>query len=168
MRFKEWITKVISKGLLCAAYTDKVESALSKKKLMDIVLDANGVSWLPQMQAKGISLPYETIINEFGAYINGRYKAEYSKGDRLFYTSCLYCCYGESIQIDTTATTLLGCNCEVNITDYDFVKIYIDANCDVRINCPDNARCLVEYWGNPQIKVNANKKTNVVISKGEE
>lgn len=60
MRFSEWINKIIESGLLCEAYTDKVEEAKSKKRLMDIVLDSNGQSYLCEMQAKGMALPYET------------------------------------------------------------------------------------------------------------
>lgn len=163
MRFKEWITKIISRGFLCKAYTDKVEQAISKKRLMDVVLDANGVSYLPEMQAKGMALPYETITSEFKAYINGNYKAEFSKGDRVFYTSCLYCCYSEPIHIDTTVTTLLGCNSEITIDDYDFVKLYLDSNCVVKINCPKNARCLVEYWGNAKIELVGDNKSVEMI-----
>lgn len=168
MKFSEWITKVIESGLLCETYTDKVEEAKTKKRLMDIVLDSNGQSWLPEMQAKGMALPYETIVTEFKSYINGRYKAEFSKGDKVFYTSCLYCCYDDSVEVDTTATVLLGCKCDVNIKDWDFVKLYVDTNCDITINCPENARCLVESWGNAKISVNSRKSDNVTINKNYE
>lgn len=164
MKFKEWITKIIESGNLCEAYTNKVEQALSKKRIVDIVLDANGVSFLPEMQNKGISLPYETITSEFNSYINGNYKAEFSKGDRIFYTSRLYCCYQEEVLIDSTVTTLLGCKCDITIEDYDFVKIYLDSNCDVRINCPKNARCLVEYWGKAKIEIVNSEYSNVAIT----
>lgn len=168
MRFSEWINKIIESGLLCEAYTDKVEEAKSKKRLMNIVLDSNGQGWLPEMQAKGMALPYETIVTEFKSYINGRYKAEFSKGDRVFYTSCLYCCYDDSVDVDTTATVLLGCKCDVNIKDWDFVKLYVDTNCDITINCPENARCLIESWGNAKISVNSRKSDNVTINKNYE
>lgn len=168
MRFSEWINKIIESGLLCEAYTDKVEEAKSKKRLMNIVLDSNGQGWLPEMQAKGMALPYETIVTEFKSYINGRYKAEFSKGDRIFYTSCLYCCYDESVDVDTTATVLLGCKCVVNIKDWDFVKLYVDTNCDITINCPKNARCLVESWGNAKISVNSPKSDNITINRNNE
>lgn len=168
MKFSEWITKVIESGLLCEAYTDKVEEAKTKKRLMDIVLDSNGQSYLCEMQAKGMALPYETIVAEFKSYINGRYKAEFSKGDKVFYTSCLYCCYDDSVDVDTTATVLLGCKCDVNIKDWDFVKLYVDTNCDITINCPENARCLVESWGNAKISVNSRKSENVTINKNYE
>jgi hypothetical protein len=115
-----------------------------------------------------MALPYETITTEFKSYINGRYKAEFSKGDRVFYTSCLYCCYDDSVEVDTTATVLLGCNCEVHIKDWDFVKLYVDSNCDITIHCPINARCLVEYWGNAKISVNSPKSDNVTINKNYE
>jgi hypothetical protein len=68
--FKEWIEDIMQRGLLCKEYTEKVIHAKSKKQIMDIVLDVNGASYLLELSAKGFALPYETIRNEFGAYIN--------------------------------------------------------------------------------------------------
>lgn len=154
MSFNEWIKKVIETGNLCGGYTDKVHEAKSKKKLMDVCLDSNGASWLPEMQAKGMPLPYETILKEFGSYINGRYKAEFKNEKGHGYTSSIYCCYAEDeCLIDTTLTTMLCCNTDVYIRENDFVKIYADKNCELHISCPDSSRCIVEYWEGAKIVV---------------
>ena len=77
MKFKEWLNKVIETGNLCSSYKDKALDAKSKKALIDLCLDSNGVSYLMEMESKGISLSYETILSEFKSYLNGRYIAEY-------------------------------------------------------------------------------------------
>lgn len=162
--FQEWFADIVENGLICEEYKNKIFKRRSKLNIIQTVLDANGVSFLQEMNEKGFGLPYEVIMKQFKSYINGRYKAEFSKGDRIFYTSRLYCCYQEEVLIDSTVTTLLGCKCDITIEDYDFVKIYLDSNCDVRINCPKNARCLVEYWGKAKIEIVNSEYSNVAIT----
>lgn len=162
--FQEWFADIVENGLICEEYKNKIFKRRSKLNIIQTVLDANGVSFLQEMNEKGFGLPYEVIMKQFKSYINGRYKAEFSKGDRIFYTSRLYCCYQEGVLIDSTVTTLLGCKCDITIEDYDFVKIYLDSNCDVRINCPKNARCLVEYWGKAKIEIVNSEYSNVAIT----
>lgn len=159
MRFKEWINEIIKSGLLCSSYTDKVEEAKSKTRLLDIVLDANGSSWLPEMDSKGMPLPYETILREFKPYINGKYVGRYYKhGGKIVYTSSIYCCFSDSsnINIETTLTTILGCKSNIMVKENDFVKLYVDKNCEITINCPLSSRCIVEYWKGAKIEVNGN------------
>ena len=149
MTFEEWINAVISSGQLCSSYTDKVASAKSKLQIMRIVLDANGVNYLQEMQEKGMGLPYETILREFKNYINDNYIAEYRNERGGGYTSTIYCCYSDGNRIDvvTTLATFLGCsNVELHIAENNFAHIYLDKNCDVSIHCPISARCIVDYW----------------------
>lgn len=162
--FQEWFADIVENGLICEEYKNKIFKRRSKLNIIQTVLDANGVSFLQEMNEKGFGLPYEVIMKQFKSYINGNYKAEFSKGDRIFYTSRLYCCYQDEVLIDSTVTTLLGCKCDITIEDYDFVKIYLDSNCDVRINCPKNARCLVEYWGKAKIEIVNSEYSNVAIT----
>ena len=69
MRFSEWINKIIESGLLCEAYTDKVEEAKSKKRLMDIVLDSNGQSYLcDPLEGRLVAADFQ----HFGKQIRGR------------------------------------------------------------------------------------------------
>lgn len=155
MQFEDWINEVVEKGFLCNEYTKKINGVLSKRQLVDIVLDSNGASWLPELQKEGLGLPYETIIREFKGYINGRYIAEHKNKKSNGYTSSIYCCYAESdtINVNTTLTTLLGCSVNVKIRENDFVRLYVDKNCDITIKCPDNSRCLVDYWDGAKINV---------------
>lgn len=167
MQFKEWINEIIKTGILCGNYTDKVNGALSKKRLMDVCLDANGASWLPELQAKGFGLPYETILTEFKGYINGRYVAEYKNEKGHGYASTLYCCHHEDdkIEINTTLTTLLGCRTKIFIKENDFVRLYVDKNCELVITCPQSSRCIVEYWKGAKIEVLGNHEKVELIEK---
>ena len=153
MRYSEWIKSVIESGNLCGAYQDKTMNAKSKLDLVRICLDANGASYLCEMQAKGIPLPYETICKEFKSYINGRYVAEFKNEKGNGYTSCIYCCFSDStdINIETTITTVLGCKSDIWVRENDFVRIYADSNCDLAIHCPKTSRCIVEYWDGAKI-----------------
>ena len=154
MKTTEWLQDIANKGLLCGNYTDKVNEAKSKKQLMQIVLDANGVNFLMEMQEKGMPLPYETITTEFGAYINGRYIAEYKNEKGNGYTSCLYCCHDkDNIFVDTTLCSVLGYTGRIVIAKNNFAKIYLDKNCDVQIELQDGARCIVEYWKGAKVEV---------------
>lgn len=148
MKFKEWLDRIIDAGLLCGAYQSKTLDAKSKKHLMDIILDSNGASYLCEMQAKGFELPYETILKEFGKYINGKYIAEYKNDKGNGYTSSVYCCYSDNngIHIHTTSTTILGCKTNVFIKPFDFVQIYADKKSKLEIHCPDTSRVKIDYW----------------------
>lgn len=156
MSYKEWMQKVIETGNLCGNYQDKVNEAGSKLALMRIVLDANGSSFLSEMQSMGLELPYETILKEFGNYINGKYMAGYHNERGNGYTSRMYCCYSDDdkIMIDSTLTTILGCKTTIYIADNDFVHIFADTNSELSIVCPKSSRCIVEYWGKSKIDKN--------------
>ena len=58
MEFHEWLNTCIKTGNLCDAYKDKALDAKSKLALMRLALDANGCSYLCEMQAKGYPLSY--------------------------------------------------------------------------------------------------------------
>lgn len=153
MNFKEWLNSIINAGLLCGNYQQKTVDAQSKLHLMDIVLDANGASYLCEMQSKGFELPYETILKEFKSYINGRYVAEFRNEKGNGYSSTIYCCYNGDVDINTTSTTFLGCKALIKVKPYDFVQIYADSNCHLTINCPSTSRVKIDYWGNTTIEI---------------
>lgn len=154
MKFSEWINKVMESGHLCAEYTDKVHEARSKRALMDVCLDSNGSKFLQEMDAKGLMLPYETIMKEFGAYINARYVAEYEGKNGGHYNSCIYCCYDEDeCLVETTCVTMLGCKTNVRLKENSYVFIYADKNCDLTIHVPNSSHCKVEYWGEAKISI---------------
>lgn len=147
--FENWINELYSNGMLCAEYKDKIDIAKSNKQLVDIVMDANGMSFLPEMLSKGIPLSYDLITSRFAPFINGKYTGHIKNDKGHEYTSAIYCGYiGDIDNASTTLLTLLGCSCVVNISPNAFVHIYVDGNSSVQVNCPDTAKAIVEYWGN--------------------
>jgi hypothetical protein len=140
MYFKNWLQSVIKSGNLCDVYKDNALDAKSKVALMKLCLDANGCSYLCEMQAKGYPLSYETIKKEFKAYINGRYVYENK------YTSTLFCQYKGEIECDTTALTLVECDVDVFIPEYHICEIY--ATCKTNIHLHGNGRVVVIAYGN--------------------
>ena len=168
MDFENWISKIIESGNLCSGYTDKVLNAQSKLQIMRTVLDANGCSWLPEMDKKGMPLPYSVILSEFKNYINGNYIAEFRNERGSGYSSTLYCCYSDSNRIDVTTTiiTLLGCGggIELHIAPNNFCHIYLDKNCDVKVFCPDNGRAIIDMWDGAKCSIHGNND-RVLINK---
>ena len=145
--FEQWIERIVSCDDLCASYYDKVNKSVSNKALMDIVTDANGMSFLPQMEAKGTPLPYEVITKRFGSFINGRYTAKHETSKGKYYTSSIYCCFQGNINAETTLLTLLGCDCSVLVKDNHIIQIYCDKNTELEICCPSTSKAIVHYWG---------------------
>ncbi len=146
MKVIDWIERIIERGLLCDEYTEKVRLASSKKELFDIVCDANGVSFLPEMREHGLPLDYDIIKEEFKNFINGRCKVTYktSSGD---YTSSLFCGCRDEIVVDTTISCLCDCKCEVRTPPNSLTRLYIDQNSEVSVFLGENARCVIRNWG---------------------
>ena len=151
MEFHEWLNTCIKTGNLCDVYKDKALDAKSKLALMRLALDANGSSYLCEMQAKGYPLSYETICNRFRSYINGRYVAEYKNERGNGYTSAIYCNV-DDIEVNTTLTTIMGCKCDVWVGENDFVRLYVDSNSDIVLHIPKSSRCIIDYWGDAKIR----------------
>lgn len=155
MKIQEWLNTLLEKGLVCEQYAQKIECASSKAQLINLLLDANGASFLCEMDAKGFPLPYETILRDFNRFVNGNYIASYQNSKGNGYTSSFYCCYIEKdkLEINTTQTLLFCCTLDVFIKENDFVKLFLDKRCDVRVHCPKSARCIVHYWKGAKIEV---------------
>lgn len=154
MKVIDWINKdIIANGLLCEEYVERVRKAKSKKQLFEIVCDANGVNFIPEMRSRGARLSYEDMENEFGRYLNGKYKPHFEGTNPTSdgYTSAIYVGLsrekGESIVIDTTLACIMGCCCDVYIPPMKISRIVLDEGCKVRIHCPKSSKIVVEhYW----------------------
>ena len=145
--FEEWVRKIVDADELCASYYKKVSKAMSNKQLIDIAMDSNGISYLCEMQAKGIALPYEVITKRFGSFINGRYISEHKNERGNGYSSCIYCCFQGHIKAETTLIMLLGCAATVIVKANHIIQIYCDKNTELNICCPSTSKAIVHYWG---------------------
>lgn len=169
MKTTEWLNNIQREGLVCSDYMRKIQSAQSKKQLIDLLLDSNGVSFLPEMDDKGFPLPYECFTSDFKSYINGLYKSEHTSTNGGTYDSRAYCCYtgnNYDIEIDTTITLMLGCTADVWFEANSFVKLYVDKNCSLMLHGLPNTRVIVECWGNAVIETDGDFAKLEIIRHG--
>lgn len=164
MTIYEWIDELVSNNLLCKEYQKKFNDAQSKKQIMDIVLDANGVSFMQEMQSCGHAFPYNDILDQFGAYLNGRYVYHHGFG-KYEYSSAMYCCYcGDNVVVSTTSVAVLGCcGTTFEIKDYDVAKLYVDSNSDITIKCNGHSKCYVDLWKGGKVSIEGDNN-NVIIT----
>lgn len=156
MKTLNWLkNEIMANGLLCSEYAERVRHAKSKKQLFDICADANGVSFLPEMEDKGFPLPYETVWEDFGRYINGKYKPAFSAPLGGEYTSAIYCQAHDvkDIVVDTTLACFLSCINEVWIQQFNVARIVVDTKCFLKLHCPANSKCVVEIYGDGEVEV---------------
>ena len=155
MKTVKWLNDIINKGLLCEEYTEKVNLAHSKKQIFDICADSNGISFLAEMREKGYPLSYDTIKEEFEKYLNGRYKPMFTTPMGGSYSSSIYCDYDKEcdIVVDTTVCSLLSCHNEVWVQQFNYTRIVLDQECDIKLYCPINARAVVEVYGDAKVEV---------------
>ena len=171
MTFREWINNLMSVGLLCGDYTDRVNSAFSKRQLADIGLDANGISYICRMAQKGYPIPYETLLKEFKSFINGNYIYESKPNDRGYtYKTEMYVCYKGDINVRTTAIAILGSKVMLKVKDFSVTDIHVDKNSDIEIECPLSSRCRVYLYGDAKVNIlnNREKVKLIVVDKDAE
>ena len=113
---------------LCAQYAEKIAGARSKKSLVDIALDANGVEWMAQSIAEGWGLDPHFIAEHFAAFNNARYvwrRGELSAA--MFVLPQL-----REIDINTTQALLVGFKGIARIPENTICAIYcVDCDFDV-------------------------------------
>ena len=156
MKTLNWLkNEIMANGLLCSEYAERVRHAKSKKQLFDICADANGISFLPEMEDKGIPLSYETVWEDFGRYINGKYKPAFSAPLGGEYTSAIYCQANDvkDIVVDTTLACFLSCINKVYIQPFNVTRLVVDQNSAIKVYCPQNSKAVIEVYGDGEVEV---------------
>lgn len=156
MKTLDWLNNnIISNGLLCDEYVEKVRNARSKKQLFEVCADANGVTFLAEMREQGNPLSYETIWEDFERYINGKYKPSFESENRGSYTSAIYCQahFTKDIFVDTTLTLFLSCINEVYIQPYHVARIVVDQESAIKVHCPKTSKVFIEVYGDGEVEV---------------
>lgn len=139
----EWVERIIGDGMLCDEYVGKYRGAYGKRDIMDIVLDANGMSFLQEMGRRGYVLDYGDIMEEFGGYLNGGYISHNADG----YSGEAYCCHGGDIEVRATMTLVLGCRCRVKVGEGVMAMIYVDCGSDIVVDVGRGSVCRVYNYG---------------------
>ena len=112
---------------LCGEYKAKWDAAGDKKGLMEIALDSNGVEWVCQMADRGV-LTKETVLSDFGEYINGRFVR-----NKDGYTSEIYAYYNGTVVMRTTLLVIMGGRVDVIVPRNRLGNIYTCCNAKVRV-----------------------------------
>lgn len=124
---------------LCDEYSAKISKAGSKKSLIDIALDANGLDYVANNIARGNGLTADYIFDKFGMFNNGRY---IRKKDG--YSSVMYCREDKpTIEITTTAALIIDYKGTVNIPSNHGCELYV-VNSNIAIN--GTGRCLAYMY----------------------
>lgn len=156
--FEEWVRRIVDADELCASYYKKVSKAMSNKQLIDISMDSNGMSYLCEMEQKGLDLPYQIIMNRFRPFINGQYVSEHKTKGGDTYTSAIYCCYNDDIVANTTLLTVLGVEANICVSKNNCCTIYVDKHSKVTITCPVGSCADVYYWCDEEPDYSGNVK----------
>lgn len=105
---------------LCGEYKKKWDACTSKKELIDLVLDSNGVEFLADAITFGWGCSQEFLLREFSDLINGKYQRK-----KDGYTSELYVHHNNMIVLRSTITLVAGSNADIVVPD-DFIgNLYI-------------------------------------------
>lgn len=131
--------EAIAKGL-CKQYRTRWDNAQSKKDLMDIALDANGIEYMAEMLNEGWGLTPGYICKEFADYINGRYEKSYNG-----YKTAMYVMYDGELTASCTAYLLASCNMKVVIPENCVCRLFICAGSNITIDCEGD--CEVYCYG---------------------
>jgi hypothetical protein len=146
--------KSIALGL-CDRYKGMWDSAVSKKELMAIAMDSNGISYIADGCAFGWGLTQEYIEKEFGDYING-YVVNLDG-----YTSSLWVGAKETLkEPKSTLSLFFKCDCSITIPKGDICTLYV-VNSDIELHCEGKCELYIYGSGNIITGINENVRVNM-------
>lgn len=105
---------------LCGEYKKKWDACTSKKELIDLVLDSNGVEFLADAITFGWGCSQEFLLKEFSDFINGKYQRK-----KDGYTSELYVEPHGVIELRNTITVIVGGKASVIVPPNFFGRVYV-------------------------------------------
>lgn len=157
---KEWTLNAVQHRLICKDYAARIQAAATKRDYFRILCDANGISFVGELQKKGLLLPLQEFKEEFKPFVNGAQIIRYDNG----VTSKLYIDYNDNIIADTTLMSIINCKCVIDIPNYHYPRIVIDQNSDVIINIGTGVRATIDIFDGGKCSMNGDK-TNIKINK---
>lgn len=105
---------------LCGEYKKKWDNCASKKELIDLVLDSNGVEFLADAITFGWGCSQGFLLKEFSDFINGKYQRK-----KDGYTSELYVEPHDKIELRSTLTVIAGGRASVIVPPNFFGRVYV-------------------------------------------
>lgn len=125
---------------LCDQYRGKWDACKSKRELVDLALDSNGIEFMADSMAFGWGLGKGYLLREFGEWMNGFYQSR-TNG----YKSEMY--VGAHGVVNVRSALLLVAYCddlEIVVPEHHVCRIYVCGGSKVRIGCIGKAE-LIEY-----------------------
>ena len=148
MTLDEWVRMAVHRNMICGEYSAKVEMAHSRHDIFRILCDANGVSFIAELENAGITIPYDILKKDFVNFLNGKKIMEYDG-----YTSCMYCDYEEPIRVETTLVSLLRCKCDITVPNNRYPSIILNKDCDVTITLLSGARLNLNVFNGAKFSI---------------
>lgn len=105
---------------LCGEYKKKWDNCASKKELIDLVLDSNGVEFLADTITFCWGCSQGFLLKEFSDFINGKYQRK-----KDGYTSELYVEPHDKIELRSTLTVIAGGRASVIVPPNFFGRVYV-------------------------------------------
>lgn len=128
---------------LCGEYKDLWNNCKSKKELVNLALDANGIEFMADSIAFGWGLSAEYLQREFSEYANENYTA-IERG----YTSKMFLNVNNGkIKPCSTLSLIVGCNCTIELSEGFVGKIYVCGGSDVNIVECVESECELYVYG---------------------
>lgn len=125
---------------LCTSYKDKWDAATSKEALMEIATDAKGMDMIADSISNGWGLSSSYIAKNFSDYINGKWQR-----NKDGYTSEMYVSHKSDVDIRSTLTLFVDCECDIVVSKGIVCEIYLSGKSKVRILC--EGHCYVIRYG---------------------
>lgn len=124
---------------LCDQYRAKWNACKSKRELVDLALDGNGIEFMADSMAFGWGLGKDYLLREYGEWMNGFYR---SREDG--YTSEMY--VGAHGVVNVRSALLLVAYCddlEIVVSEHNVCRIYVCGGSKVRVECLGDAELVV-------------------------
>lgn len=127
------------------------ESALracsGRKDVFDLVVSPVGMTFFVESIRQGWGPSTDEVMEAFRPYANGAYTARFESGSRVHYAQ-MWCGLGDMVVEDGVRCILLvGRRGKVTVPDWQVVKLIVDANCYLELECGKNSLVWVENHG---------------------
>lgn len=119
----------------------------SRKDVFELIGQPVACDFFMKSLEEGWGPSPEDFESIFRPYINGALTIKYHIGERKLHSQIW--CNADEISIDNSVRWLIlvGCNGEINIKDWQVVKIFIDKNSNVELKCGANSIVYVSNFG---------------------
>lgn len=118
-----------------------------RKEVFELIGSPLAADYFLRSIAEGWGPSAEDFERVFRPYVNGGLTVVNKVDDRKF-RSQVWCRSDEvSVPDSVRWLILVGCRGEVRIAPWQVVKVFLDANCSVRLHCAENSIVYVENYG---------------------